>query len=133
MVRRGTILDATIWTTEPRPPFRPRRRGLRQEAATTGSAARSRARHIAQACRSTHGPHFADWMDAWPDLVHELATLPAKVKMPNAAVLRSVTLIAARAVGQQRDLGSIEPGKLANIVVLSRNPLADLEISKRSK
>ena len=71
--------------------------------------------------------NFADWTDPWPDLLHELAALSAEAKMPNEAVLQSATLIAARAAGQQRDVGSIEPGKLANMVVLSRNPLADLE------
>ena len=47
--------------------------------------------------------------------------------MPNDAILQSATLIGARATGQQRDMGSIEPGKLANMVVLARSPLTDLK------
>ena len=47
--------------------------------------------------------------------------------MPVGSVLQSATLIAARATGQQRDMGSIEPGKLANMVILARDPLADLD------
>jgi imidazolonepropionase-like amidohydrolase len=46
--------------------------------------------------------------------------------MPNGAILQSATLIGARAAGQERDMGSIEPGKLANMVVLARDPLIDL-------
>ena len=46
--------------------------------------------------------------------------------MPNGAILQSATLIGARAAGQERDMGSIEVGKLANMVVLARDPLADL-------
>jgi len=46
--------------------------------------------------------------------------------MKPADVLRSATLIGARAAGQQNDMGSIEPGKLANMVVLSANPLIDV-------
>lgn len=49
-----------------------------------------------------------------------------KAKITNAAVLQSATLIAARAAGQDRDMGSIEAGKLANMVVLARDPLAAL-------
>ena len=68
-----------------------------------------------------------DWTDPWPDLFHELVTMAAKAGMPNDAIVQSATLISARAAGQQRDMGSIEPGKLANMVVLNRNPLADLK------
>ena len=47
--------------------------------------------------------------------------------MPNGAILQSATLIAARATGEQQEMGSIEPGKLANMVVLTRDPLIDLD------
>jgi imidazolonepropionase-like amidohydrolase len=45
-------------------------------------------------------------------------------------VLKSATLIGARAAGQERDMGSVEVGKLANFVVLTRDPLADLNSLK---
>jgi Tol biopolymer transport system component len=41
-------------------------------------------------------------------------------------VLRAATILSAEAIGFGRDLGSIEPGKLADIVVLRDDPLADL-------
>jgi imidazolonepropionase-like amidohydrolase len=40
--------------------------------------------------------------------------------------LRAATLDAARMLGRERDLGSIEPGKLADIVILEADPLADI-------
>lgn len=40
--------------------------------------------------------------------------------------LRVVTLYGAEAIGLQQDLGSIEPGKLADLLVLDGNPLVDL-------
>ena len=40
--------------------------------------------------------------------------------------LRSATLTGAEAMGMQDDLGSLEPGKLADLMVLDRNPLVDL-------
>jgi predicted amidohydrolase YtcJ len=39
--------------------------------------------------------------------------------------LRAVTIDAAWQVFQEEDLGSVEPGKLADLVVLSGSPLAD--------
>jgi hypothetical protein len=40
--------------------------------------------------------------------------------------LRSATLTGARYLGLDKDLGSLEPGKLADLVVLDANPLDDI-------
>jgi imidazolonepropionase-like amidohydrolase len=40
--------------------------------------------------------------------------------------LRVVTIFGAEAIGLQQDLGSLEPGKLADLIVLDRNPLEDI-------
>ena len=40
--------------------------------------------------------------------------------------LRAATLTGAEALGLSEDLGSLEPGKLADLVVLTKNPLDDL-------
>jgi imidazolonepropionase-like amidohydrolase/Tol biopolymer transport system component len=44
--------------------------------------------------------------------------------------LRCATLYGAQYLGLDGDLGSIEPGKLADLVVLDRNPLADIRNSE---
>ena len=44
----------------------------------------------------------------------------------NMDVLRTETLRGAEAIGFAQDLGSIEPGKLADLVVLNQNPLDDI-------
>ena len=45
------------------------------------------------------------------------------------SALRAATLMGAQAIGHARDLGSLEPGKLADIVVLDGNPLEDIRNS----
>ena len=128
MARRGTILDATVWaysadtaTSTTTPPLPPGSCDDSVGGAITAQAYRAGVPIDA-------GTDFiGDWTDRWPDLFHELASLSRKAGMPNGAILQSATLIGARAAGQERDMGSIEPGKLANMVVLARNPLVDLK------
>ena len=41
-------------------------------------------------------------------------------------VLRIATQQAAEALGAEDDLGTLEPGKLADIVLIDKNPLEDI-------
>ncbi|MCJ7420760.1 amidohydrolase family protein [Sphingomicrobium astaxanthinifaciens] len=49
--------------------------------------------------------------------------------MSNHDALRSATIYPARTLGLASDLGSIEPGKLADLVILEANPLVDIRQS----
>ena len=42
-------------------------------------------------------------------------------------VIRSATLYGAQALGLDKELGSIEPGKLADIILIDQNPLVNLQ------
>jgi hypothetical protein len=46
--------------------------------------------------------------------------------MSNLQVIRAATIRGAEAIGYARDLGSIEPGKLADLIVLDEDPLTDI-------
>jgi imidazolonepropionase-like amidohydrolase len=46
--------------------------------------------------------------------------------LPEHDALRAATISGAEAIGLATDLGSIEPGKLADILVLDRNPLENI-------
>jgi hypothetical protein len=69
---------------------------------------------------------FAPAEDPYPALQGEIEILVRKVGMTPMDALRSATLISAMSMGQQTDMGTLEAGKLANIVFLSANPLEDI-------
>lgn len=43
-------------------------------------------------------------------------------------VIRSATLFGAQALGMEKDLGSLETGKLADMVIIDQNPLENLQV-----
>jgi len=49
--------------------------------------------------------------------------------MTNHEALRSATLNGARALGMDAEIGSLQTGKLADLVVLDANPLTDIKNS----
>ncbi|MFG2959356.1 amidohydrolase family protein [Streptomyces sp. NPDC048291] len=127
MCRRGTVLDATasMWTSDE----------LRGDTAeSVERAARNAelaAAVTAQAYRAgvevcTGTDHETDPGDPFPALYGELGFLVDRCGVPAADVLRSATLVGARAAGTEADMGTVEPGKLANFAVLDENPLDDI-------
>ena len=56
------------------------------------------------------------------DLAHQAATAAA-YGLPAGAALRSVTLSPAEIAGVGDELGSVEPGKCATLIVTTGNPL----------
>ena len=65
--------------------------------------------------------------EPWPALFDEFELLHDKAGMPASAVIAAATLNGARAAGQENSMGTVEPGKLANMVVLTKNPLEDVK------
>jgi len=53
--------------------------------------------------------------------------------LPPAAVLKAATINGASALGIDARLGSIEPGKLADLVVVGGNPLDDIKAARNVK
>lgn len=58
--------------------------------------------------------------------LHRELALFAESGIPNSTILQLATRVAAEVLRQQHDIGTITPGKRADILVLSRDPLADI-------
>lgn len=67
----------------------------------------------------------APWDDPWPTLHKEMVALN-KAGLPPLEVIKAATLNGARAAGVDKDSGSVQDGKLANLVVFAKDPSADL-------
>jgi len=66
-----------------------------------------------------------------PPLHEELAALVDDVGLSPMGALLAATRNAARALGREAELGTIEPGKLGDLVVLDADPLADIHNTTR--
>lgn len=133
MAQRGVILDATVWAYASPPPSAasstqggvpPLLPGGCDDVVGGAIAAQA---YRAGVSISAGTDNVASAAEAWPELFHELSALNDLAHMPPDAVLRSATIVGARAAGQEREMGSIEPGKLANMVVLTSNPLDSVD------
>lgn len=128
MRRRGTILDATVSihaSFEQHAARRPERRiylcSSKLALQLTNQAWR------AGVAISTGTDEVSPVSDLYPQLYDELTQLAAGARIPPAQVLKSATVIGARALGHEAEVGTIEPGKLANLMFVERSPLESLD------
>jgi imidazolonepropionase-like amidohydrolase len=65
-----------------------------------------------------------------PSVYREMEAMQA-AGMSAADVFRASTLTAAQAMGLEREMGTIEPGKRADLLLLSADPLEDIRNTSR--
>jgi imidazolonepropionase-like amidohydrolase len=63
--------------------------------------------------------------------LHRELELYAKAGIPNADVLRIATLVPAQILNREKDLGTIEAGKLADFILVAGNPLERMSDIRR--
>ncbi len=122
MVRHGTILDATVHTffesDSQQKPGTPARGPV--GAQLTAAAYRA---GVAISAGTDFTPPAGD---AYPALQIEIETLVHEVGLTPADALRAATSVAARALKADDRMGTLAAGKLANLVIVARNPLDDI-------
>jgi imidazolonepropionase-like amidohydrolase len=119
MKARGTILDATLLV------YSIDDSGIDCSYALAARlAGRAHAAGVEVSAGTDDEP--GDVAGPWSGLLREIALLHDDAGLSNADVLRAATAVGARAIGRERDMGTLEAGKLANFVVLEKDPLADI-------
>jgi len=101
------------------------RNGFKKRQQFVGMCSRAGVMIIA----GTDGPGLGTLVPGY-GLHHELELLVESGLSPVQA-LRAATLTAAEALGKDKDLGSVEPGKLADMVIVEADPLADVRNTKK--
>ena len=125
MKARHTILDATIYVYKVMweiPEARPTAYCREELAAQITAAA-----HKAGIEISTGTDADSDWDKPLPSVFDEIALLVNSAGFTPLEAIRSATLVGAKAAGQEKSMGSLEPGKRANILFVSKDPLADIQ------
>jgi imidazolonepropionase-like amidohydrolase len=115
MTRRGTLLDATLFVMGDAPPK------IRQWCAEVTRAAWAAGVPISAGTDSIG----VDAPGTLPNIHDELRLL-VEAGIPPLAAITAATRNGARAIGIESSRGTIAPGKAADLVVLSADPVADI-------
>jgi imidazolonepropionase-like amidohydrolase len=125
MSRRGTILEPTLWVFQTGPG------GDTLPRARFGAAVTRRARELGVSILAGTDAMASDSAGALPNLHRELEVLVSQAGLTPMAAIVAAMGTAARAVGIEETTGTIAPGRVANLVVLDADPLADIRNTRR--
>ena len=127
MKAQGTILDPTLRVyAEDAERFARNPKGRTPLCGLDLAAALTRQAFRAGVPLSAGTDGIAPASDSWPTVYDELSLLVRKAGLTPAEAVHAATQTGARAAAQDADMGTITPGKLANMLVLTRDPLADI-------
>ena len=123
MKRRGTILDATLRVYKALGAAHAAHPDGPPPYCSEGLAERLTAAAVRAGVPVSAGTDgFSPDADPWPSLQDELELLQDKAGMTPLEVIRSATLIGAMTLGQEGEMGTIAPGKLADLVFTRDDP-----------
>lgn len=113
MIRRNVIWDLTYEAAQ-----NTEIHGLYKKYALAASAA--------GVTFSTGTDYFNDISESYPSLHNEIERLVFDGILDSKQVILSATFIGAKVIGIEKTHGSIEKGKIANLVVLKKSPIEDI-------
>ena len=112
MKAKNAILDATLCVSEDRDPWIFTMLKKIHEQGVTISAGTDQIVDL-------NSPH--------PRLLDELSSFVDKCGFSTLEAIKSATIINAKVIGEEKRLGSIEKGKVADFLVLNENPLLNIK------
>lgn len=130
MAAQGTKLDATVWLYAELERMRQESDEAKKipvKCPVTFAAQLTQAAFDAGVDISTGTDSTTPASDPYPGLHKEIETLAALTNMSNSKIIRSATLVGAKVLGLEKNIGSIEAGKQANLVFVKNNPLIDIK------
>jgi imidazolonepropionase-like amidohydrolase len=119
MKRRGTILDATLYV------YFSDDTGVDCKYSLTAKLAGEAYRAGISISAGTDDEP-GDSKDTYSALTQELTLLVSDAGLTPTDAIRAATINGARTIGREKDMGSIEVGKIADFVVLDKDPLSDI-------
>jgi imidazolonepropionase-like amidohydrolase len=119
MKQRGTILDATLYV------YFSDDTGVDCKYALTAKLA-SEAYRAGIPLSAGTDDEPGDSKDTYSALTQELLLLVDGAGLTPVDAIRAATTIGARTIGREKDMGSIEVGKMADFVILDKDPLSDI-------
>ncbi len=124
MKARGTILDATLWVFERSEQRNPD--GVGAGIAEWGAAV-TRLAHERGVLVDAGTDGMGSPGDTVPNVHREMASLVAHAGFTPVEAIGAATRVAAMAAGISATHGTVSPGKMADLVVLSADPTRDIE------
>jgi imidazolonepropionase-like amidohydrolase len=119
MARRGTVFDPTLVLQS--------RAAVEQFGCTSKLFVElTRAAHRAGVTIAAGTDVHADGAELYPALHQEIELLVSSGVLTPLEAITAATHNGARALGLEKTLGTIEPGKLANLVILTADPSRDI-------
>lgn len=122
MKERGTILDATVSTIST---------GIAPVAARWACAVTRGAHRTGVAVSTGTDRRLTTHPDGRPAVLDEMTMLVDQCGFTTAEAIVAATATASRTVGWGDRLGTIEPNRVADLLILAADPLADLDHLRR--
>lgn len=127
MARQGTILDATVRIYDAMD-----QRALAHPEAPRGYCSGDLGARLTDQARkagvmiSAGTDGFAEPQDPFPSVLQEMDLLVMRAGFTPLQAITSATRIGALSIAPKPDFGTLEPGKLANLVFVTADPSRDL-------
>lgn len=129
MAEKGIQLDATVWLYAELARMRqesPKAKTIPVKCPVDFAAKLTQIAFERGVDISTGTDGMTPAKDGFPALYQELKTLSEKTQLSNLQIIRSATLVGAKVLGLDDQIGTISEGKKANLFFTQANPLEDL-------